>query len=274
MRGGVFRFDLISDSSKVKFGKQRSEMIFQPKDTAYLVEAPVITAPMIFKDSTTVKISTTEVTDRLYYSVNGGPFKLYGKYFTIYNSAEVRAYVVRGSEQIAKGPDTSSLAIGIYHKMKYSDWKVKYNCKYNHQYTGGGDEALIDGLQGNENWKCGFWQGFQSQDMEVVIDMGKINEVNSISANFLQDSRSWILFPARVEYSFSENGTAFGSPAEVKLAASPKDEQVVIKTYTLSNVNIKARYVKVKAINFGKLPDWHQGKGGDAFIFIDEIDIR
>ena len=28
------------------------------------------------------------------------------------------------------------------------------------------------------------------------------------------------------------------------------------------------------AKNFGKLPEWHQGFGGDAFIFIDEITIK
>ena len=36
----------------------------------------------------------------------------------------------------------------------------------------------------------------------------------------------------------------------------------------------KAKYIKVKAYNFGKLPDWHQGAGGNAFIFIDEISIK
>ena len=35
-----------------------------------------------------------------------------------------------------------------------------------------------------------------------------------------------------------------------------------------------ARYVKVIAKNYGKLPEWHQGFGGDAFIFIDEITVK
>ena len=35
-----------------------------------------------------------------------------------------------------------------------------------------------------------------------------------------------------------------------------------------------ARYIKVKAYNYGKLPEWHAGKGDDAFIFIDEIEIK
>jgi hypothetical protein len=33
----------------------------------------------------------------------------------------------------------------------------------------------------------------------------------------------------------------------------------------------RARYLRVKAINYGHLPDWQPGKGGQAWIFIDEI---
>jgi hypothetical protein len=30
----------------------------------------------------------------------------------------------------------------------------------------------------------------------------------------------------------------------------------------------------MRARNFGKLPDWHEGAGGDAWIFADEILIE
>jgi hypothetical protein len=36
---------------------------------------------------------------------------------------------------------------------------------------------------------------------------------------------------------------------------------------------VLAQYVKVRAKNFGKLPDWHMGAGGEAFIFVDEITV-
>jgi hypothetical protein len=35
----------------------------------------------------------------------------------------------------------------------------------------------------------------------------------------------------------------------------------------------KARYVRVHAYNLGKVPSWHPGAGGDAWIFVDEIFI-
>jgi hypothetical protein len=38
----------------------------------------------------------------------------------------------------------------------------------------------------------------------------------------------------------------------------------------------KARYIRVKAQNFGKLPEWHQGYpfDGYAYVFVDEIWVK
>jgi len=37
---------------------------------------------------------------------------------------------------------------------------------------------------------------------------------------------------------------------------------------------MKARYVRVAARNMGVCPDDHTGKGGKAWLFVDEIAIR
>jgi hypothetical protein len=36
----------------------------------------------------------------------------------------------------------------------------------------------------------------------------------------------------------------------------------------------KARFIKVIAKNIGQCPDWHVGKGGKAWLFIDEIVVE
>ena len=36
----------------------------------------------------------------------------------------------------------------------------------------------------------------------------------------------------------------------------------------------RARYVRVRARNFGRIPDWHPGRGSPAFIFVDEITVE
>ena len=35
-----------------------------------------------------------------------------------------------------------------------------------------------------------------------------------------------------------------------------------------------ARYVRVRAESYGKLPAWHPGAGGDSWIFVDEIIVE
>ena len=77
--------------------------------------------------------------------------------------------------------------------------------QYDKQYHAGGPDGLIDGIEGTENWRKGDWQGYQGQDFEAVIDLQKKMPVNTVAASFLQDSRAWILMPAKVEYYVSDN---------------------------------------------------------------------
>ena len=92
----------------------------------------------------------------------------------------------------------------------------------------------------------------------------------------MQDTRSWIIYPKQVEYFVSEDGVNYTSYGVIENGVPADDYNLQMRTfYNTNNSNIvNARYVKIKATNFGKLPDWHQGKGGDAFIFIDEIEVR
>jgi hypothetical protein len=39
-------------------------------------------------------------------------------------------------------------------------------------------------------------------------------------------------------------------------------------------VNTSGRYIKVQATNFGMIPNWHLGAGGEAWLFIDEIIVE
>ena len=161
----------------------------------------------------------------------------------------------------------------IYRKP--NDWKIKLLCKYNKQYSAGSDAGIIDGVKGSLNWRAGEWQGYQSQDFEAIIDLTKKQTIRSISSNYLQDTRSWILFPADVDYYISDNGVDFNFYGHCDNTILANNYEVQVKPFISINSQLpSAQYIKIKAKNFGKLPDWHQGKGEDAFIFIDEIEIK
>ncbi len=264
MNGGTFEINLVTDPGKSSFGKKQNFLGALQK----IVPAPVINSELIFKDSAIVKISTRSVTDKIFYSVNKEPYKIYEKYFSVRATSEIKAYVVRGK-------DTSALGEGTFNKMKHPDWKISYNYKYNQQYHGGGDEALLDGLYGDANWRRGFWQGFQGKDVEIVIDMGTERKVGTFAASVLQDTRSWIVFPKKVEFFVSMDGKKFDPAVNVmnNIPIDSLDSRTQVLHVT-PFIPIKARYVKVVFQQYGKLPEWHPGKGGESFLFIDEIDLK
>jgi predicted alpha-1,2-mannosidase len=176
--------------------------------------------------------------------------------------------------QSGKSCKDSSYAFASFYKIPHN-WTVKLNCKYNKQYTAGGDAGIIDGLSGYKDWRKGGWQGYQSQDFEAVVDLQAKKEINEISSNYLQDSRSWILLPKEVEYFISNDGINFKSVGTLNHNLAWNTEETFTKNFIYQlPKKVKARYVKVVAKNFGVLPQGHQGAGGDAFIFVDEIEVK
>lgn len=147
--------------------------------------------------------------------------------------------------------------------------------KYSSQYTAGGDEGLIDGIRGDKNWRKGDWQGYQDQDFEVILDLKSERPLQKISAGFLQDTRAWIVFPTKAELFVSTDGENFSPLGVIENTTDIKDLNVQVQEFTYEvKAQVTARYIKIRAINYGTLPEWHYGAGGKAFIFIDEITVE
>lgn len=189
----------------------------------------------------------------------------------ITESSKIEAYFIGSNGYTLAKSNTIS---ATFFK-KPNNYTIEIKSKYNPQYHAGGPEGLLDGILGTENWRKGDWQGYQSQDFEAVVDLKEVKNISEISARFLQDQRSWILMPAKVEYYISEDNLNFTHFGSVNNTLDPKLEENTILNFTSNETKgKKARYVKVIAKNFGKLPEWHQGAGGDAFIFVDEILVK
>ncbi len=153
-----------------------------------------------------------------------------------------------------------------------SHYTLNYLTKYNAQYTAGGETALIDGMRGTSDFRTGMWQGWQKENMELVLDLGEIQEITSAGAGFLQDIRSWVWMPAKLEIYTSTDGKNYALTATIQntIATNNYDSKEIQNLQTEFNPT-KTRYIKFKAINFGPVPDWHPGKGGDTWIFCDEV---
>lgn len=280
------RIFLLGEKLKEQLIQKRSATLSQfdhsqntSENTNYnkIIPAPVIhAASKAFKDKLEIELHSQNSMDAIYYmetiegedySTMKRAFAPYLKPFKIEKTCEIQAYV--------KTKEGQSNTISATFFKKPNNYSINIKSKYNPQYHAGGPEGLLDGILGTENWRKGDWQGYQSQDFEAVVDLQEVKSITEISARFLQDQRSWIVMPTKVDYYVSEDNVNFTFFDSVANALDPKIEENTILNFTSKETKAKkARYVKVIAKNFGKLPDWHQGAGGDAFIFIDEITIK
>src|SRR5258708_33503452 len=87
-------------------------------------------------------------------------------------------------------------------------------------------------------------------------------------------SRSWIWMPTHIEFEVSSDNINFTRVADIKTDIAPEDMESKNRDYVQAISPTKARYVRVHAYNLGKIPSWHPGAGGDAYIFFDEVIIQ
>ena len=145
---------------------------------------------------------------------------------------------------------------------------------YHPSYDGGGEIALLNGKLGNiKDIRSGRWQGFSGQNIELEIDMEKIEPINSFSMGFYQNTHSWVIFPKKVEvYSKNKIDEQYKLIKTITNTISPEEEGGLRQDYKTKFNNLETRYLKVIAYYFGKLPEWHHaGSEEESMIFADEI---
>lgn len=145
---------------------------------------------------------------------------------------------------------------------------------YSPKYSGDGPYTLTNSLNGSLNYSDGQWLGFEGQDLEAIIDLGKIRKVRHIEVGFLNDIGSWIFFPRQVIFSIAEHEGAFQKVKTVPNELPEDYAQRERKTFSVNFPEQNARYIRVQAKNLGVCPPWHMGAGGKAWIFVDEIVVE
>jgi len=228
-----------------------------------------LNASPTFKKPFDLTIKCFDPTAKIYYTLDGSvpttSSALYTKPITISTTTTVKAIAIKDGK-------SSFVDAGNFVKIR-DDIKLSLQSKYLPNYPAQGDESLIDGLRGTINWRLGHWQGYPGNDLIAVIDMGQVKSIKSISLGALQDTRSWIVFPKYVEFWVSDDNKNFKLLSTVNTKVDIKDLNIQTQEFK-ANLDIKARYIKLVAKQYGALPDWHESKGQPSYIFSDEITIE
>lgn len=207
---------------------------------------------------------------RLYYQLKDAENKKpmfipYTQPFRISKTTTVFVYAERNG---VKSPVVEQL----FYQLP-QDKTITVESKVHPMYTGGGMAALVDGITGTTNWKTGDWHSYFDQDFVAVVDLLKVKAVSYLGVHVLQDVSPWILFPSSVSFEASADGKTFVPVTEVKNQVG-KNEQTASVQLLGANVNIKARYIRVRAKTGGALPAWHESAGSPSHLFIDEVIVK
>jgi len=211
-----------------------------------------------------IELGTVD-SSQIFFSIKGRGFQKYLSPIVISNNTEITIYAKKGKIE-------SKRVTAKYFKIDNSK-SIQISSKYANQYAAAGDKTLIDQLRGGVNYRTGNWQGYR-ENLEVVIDLNKIQKIKSISLGCHQDIRSWIFYPKNVEYWSSLDGENYDYLGKINTETPENIEGSFHKDIQLEINGIKTRYVKIKAKNYGICPEWHLGAGGKTWIFVDEIIIK
>ena len=269
INGGELVFTMTNSSSN-----WATEDQFIPStsiDEHLIVAAPFIAkGDIAFKGKTEVTLANVDKKASIFYRVGyKGGFKKYKQPFIIDKAITLYVY--------AEKNDTKSATITTdFYKI---DPKIKIELKseYANQYNAGGNNALIDGVLGAEDFRTGTWQGYFDTDLVAIVDVGNIktNE-GRIKVQFLEDQRSWIFLPTKVSCLVSKDGENYTSLGDFNVDVIEKEDRS-IQGYTFKYPkNSNFRYVKIIAKKIGELPSWHLGAkhDGKSWLFVDEIQIN
>jgi hexosaminidase len=151
---------------------------------------------------------------------------------------------------------------------------LRYSNPFSEKYAAAREHALTNSLKGSTNFGDGQWLGFNGQDLEATLDFGKPTKIEKLELGFLRDVGVWVMLPAEVEFLVSDDGKAFRSVALVKNDVDDHDSKPLVKDFSAKTGGASARFVRVRAKNYGKLPAWHPGAGNPAWLFADELIVE
>lgn len=271
MQGGELTFTM-SSTPDTSLGKNIADRPFSQIHDYLLTPSPAILCEgRTFKNSTEIQILPTSSGHQVFYTTDGSEpdrkSTLYTEPFSISSTTTIKA--VSYDQNNGRSFVTECTVQKILEGRS-----IQLESTYNPQYSAGGNEGIIDYLRGPVDFRTGYWQGYQAQDFIAIVDLGKETNVSYLAMGCLQDARSWIWMPVFVEFSCSKDGKKWTALGRVENPVKDTDMIAQIYDFSIKTDPVVTRYIKVFAKNYGTIPQWHPGAGGQAFIFTDEIIIE
>ena len=141
------------------------------------------------------------------------------------------------------------------------------------QYAGNGEFTLFDNQRGGEDFKTRKWVGFSGEDLEIVIQFPEERTISKVGFGYLKNFGAWIFPPSEIEV-FASNYPDYRSVLYERISINESAKDARVLSFKKAIEPVKCQYLKIKILNYGELPEWHDGVGKAAWLFVDEIWIE
>ena len=142
---------------------------------------------------------------------------------------------------------------------------VSYSPLYHKSYQGQGKGTLTNVIRGTKNFHDGQWLGWLGDDVTLTLDLGETTEVSEVRIGAMDAQSSGIYFPERLTVALSADGKNYREVAAQEEPCTIKGKPS-LKDFVLKFDPQSTRYLQIQLKNVKTPP-----KGGDAWLFIDEI---
>ena len=142
---------------------------------------------------------------------------------------------------------------------------MSYSPLYHKKYQGQGEMTLTNVVRGSKNFLDGQWLGWLGDDVTLTLDLDQNTNISEVRIGAMDYQAAGIYFPIKFEVAISTDGKNYrevathNEPCVVRGKPSLKD-------FILKFNPQDARYIKLSLKNVKNPP-----KGGDAWLFIDEV---
>ncbi len=267
LEGGELAFDMTNKPAT--WGTAESDC-----PVSAITESPIVPTPFVakglrvFPDNQEIVLGCADPLAVIRYTLDGSMptshSERYEKPLTINAATTIRFVAFRDNA-------VSHVAEAEFARLQGNLKVLRYGAAYDNQYTGRGENGLVDLLRGGADFRSGGWQGFQGVNLDVTIDLGEKKSLTRLTAGFLQDENSWIFFPSKVQFEVSDDGEHFRTVGEVTNDVPPTQTGTLQKDFSLSADHVSARYLRVTGVSLGTCPAGHKGAGNPCWLFADEI---
>lgn len=272
MNGGTLTFEMSSEIPLLEEDKRIQ--FFDEKVPVNIVPAPFVTVEnRVFEDKLKVGIDFVKIAPSdgyfIFYSIDSTTWNNYEAPFFIDKSCRVYMKLQRRSEN--RKVNFSPVVWADFIK-KDPQIHLKLSSEYANQYAAAGENTLIDGIRGGNEFRTGDWQGYYKQDIQAEVTFDVPKNLTEFGVSCIRDQRSWIFFPSSIQIAVSEDGVHFEDLPLISIEkASETDKNPMNAVFSVKYKERKVKAIRYSIKNLGNCPSWHLGAGNPTWLFVDEL---